>query len=94
MPKKKSWYLAEPKKSKPKVPDAVKKALLEKAELLIESKFKPEHLKPPPDNDSNYISDIYPKWHHHYFYFCTTILCEVKMLLDLPLKINLPEWNI
>ncbi len=72
MPRKKSWYPVQPKKAKPKVPDAVKKALTEKAARLIESELKPKHLKPPPENsDSNYISDIYSKWHQHYFYFCT-----------------------
>ncbi|MDM8560019.1 hypothetical protein [Candidatus Parabeggiatoa sp. HSG14] len=73
MPRKKSWYPVQPRKTKPKVPDAIKKALSEKADQLIESKLKPEYLKPPPeDNDFNYISDIYSKWHQHYFYFCTT----------------------
>jgi hypothetical protein len=72
MPRKKSWGPVRQKKIKPKVPDIVKKTLNEKANKFIEKKMKPEYLKAPPeDNDYNYISDIYSKWHQHYFYFCT-----------------------
>lgn len=59
-----------------KVPESVKVHVKEKADELIESRLKLEHIKPPPENAHlNYIVDIYSKWYHSYFYFCAAYLC-------------------
>lgn len=64
------------KRTKPKVPDELKKALQEKADQVIEDTLKPKHIKPPPtDNNWNYVADIYSKWYRSYFYFCATYNC-------------------
>ena len=64
------------KRTKPKVPDALKKALQEKADQVIEDTLKPKHIKPPPtDNNWNYLTDISSKWYRSYFYFCATYAC-------------------
>ena len=39
--RKKGWIPAPPKKAKPKIPDSLKAELTEKANELIETKFKP-----------------------------------------------------
>ena len=55
------------------VPQAVKIAVATKANELIETVLKPQHVKPPPDNPQfNYIVDIYGKWYQRYFYLCAT----------------------
>jgi len=67
---KKTWVYA-PKKEKLKVSNEVKERVKNKADKLIESVIKPNHLEPPPkDTEFNYIVDIYSKWYRHYFYFC------------------------
>jgi hypothetical protein len=55
------------------VPDAVKTEVTTKANALIETVLKPQHIQPPPDEPRfNYIADIYGKWYQRYFYFCAT----------------------
>jgi len=74
--KKKTWMPAAPRRTNPQVPDSVKRMLKEKADEIIETVLKPEHIKPPPtDNDFNYLVDIYSKWYRHYFYFCAKYNC-------------------
>lgn len=73
---KKVWKPRSPKKLKHKVPESIKAAVKGKADHLIQSVLKPEHIKPPlKDNDFNYIVDIFSKWHQSYFYFCATYRC-------------------
>lgn len=56
--------------SKAKVPEAVKADVLAKAQELIETKLKPDHVRPPSKGSiANYIVDIYCKWHGPFFYF-------------------------
>jgi hypothetical protein len=70
---KKSWAYRPRKHSKSKVPDTVKQTLKAKADELVKTVLMPQHVKPPsPDNDLNYVANIYTKWYRHYFYFCTT----------------------
>ncbi len=72
----KSWIYSPPKMAKPQVPDTVKTRVKIKASELIDSVLKPEHVKPPPeDNSFNYIVDIYAKWYRNYFYFCAKYRC-------------------
>ena len=72
----KMWVFSLPKQSKPKVPDAVKTNVEAKANDLIETVLKPNHIKPPSgDERFNYIVDIYSKWYRSYFYFCAKYAC-------------------
>jgi hypothetical protein len=67
----KGWVYSPAKPAAPKVPDTVKQAVQAKADALIETILKPQHVKPPAeDQQFNYIVDIYGKWYQHYFYFC------------------------
>ena len=76
MARKKVWMLVPPKRTKYQVPEEIKKQVGEKAENLIQTILKPEHIKPPPEDEKfNYIVDIYTKWHRSYFYFCSRYRC-------------------
>jgi len=56
------WIYSPPKRPKPKVPDDVKAAVIEKAEYLLEE-WRPRHIKPPsPGYQFNYIVELYGKW--------------------------------
>jgi len=67
----KGWYFSPPKPTAPKVSAKVKADLQQKADELVETILKPQHVKPmPEDYQFNYIEDIYTKWYRHYFYFC------------------------
>ncbi len=64
------------RKGAPKVPDFVKAEVKSRADELIKTVLKPEHIKPPPeDNDFNYLVDIFGKWYRRYFYFCSKYNC-------------------
>ncbi len=74
--KQKRWVYKPAKESKPKVPDSIKKEVQTKANEFVESKLKPKHIKPPPeDSDFSYLVDIFTKWHGNYFYFCSKYRC-------------------
>lgn len=65
------WVYGPPKLPPPKVPANVKAEVQLKANDLVETVLKPQHIKPPPkDYRFNYIMEIYTKWYRHYFYFC------------------------
>ncbi len=67
----KVWVYSQPKLPKPKVPKNIKIEVETKAKELIESFLKPNHIKPPPEDERfNYIVDIYAKWYRSYFHFC------------------------
>lgn len=71
-----SWVYSPPKLPKPKVSESVKQGVAEKANALVETVLKPQHIKPPPDDERfNYLVDISTKWFRSYFYFCTTYRC-------------------
>ena len=56
---------------KQKIQDSIKVSVKTKADELVDSVLKPQHIKPPPDDARwNYIVDIYTKWYRNYFYFC------------------------
>ncbi|MEW6609505.1 MAG: hypothetical protein AB1414_19025 [bacterium] len=72
----KMWGFSASKQSKPRVPDAVKANVETKANNLIETVLKPNHIKvPSKDERFNYIVDIYSKWYRNYFYFCAKYAC-------------------
>ena len=70
--KQKVWMYSPPKQPKPKIPDTLKAEVTTRANELIDTVLKPMHINPPPENPRfNYIVDIYGKWYHSYFYFCS-----------------------
>jgi hypothetical protein len=72
----KMWVYAPKKPIPPKAPEALKREVETKANALIESVLKPRHVKEPePDPQFNYIVDLYTKWYHSYFYFCSRYAC-------------------
>lgn len=72
----KTWVYAPARARKSQVPGDFQEEAQAKADKLIESVLKPEHVKQPPkDAQFNYIVDIYAKWHGSYFYFCATYAC-------------------
>ena len=72
----KMWIHKTPRRSKSKVTDTIKLDVDAKARELVDTVLKPEHVKPPSEDEQfNYIIDIYSKWHGNYFYFCTKYAC-------------------
>jgi hypothetical protein len=71
MPKqKKTWVYAPSKATPPPVPAALKREVEIKANALVESVLKPQHVQlPPEDPQFNYIEDISTKWYRSYFHF-------------------------
>lgn len=72
---KKRWDYSPAKSAKPKVADDFKQRVQQKFDELIETDFKPNYIKPPPDHDFNYLVDIFGKWYRNYFYICGTYNC-------------------
>src|SRR6266566_3680549 len=67
---------SSPKQPKPKIPDTLKAEVTTRANELIDTILKPKNIQPPPENPRfNYIVDIYGKWYHSAFYFCTKYCC-------------------
>jgi hypothetical protein len=72
----KRWIDSSPNPPMPKVPEDLMAEVEIKATELVETVLKPQHLKPPPeDQPFNYIVDIYTKWYRNYFYFCAKYAC-------------------
>ena len=69
--RRKRWTYSPPTQSKPKVPDEVKACVETKAQETIETFLKPDHIKPPPEDNRNHVVDIYTKWYRNNFYFCS-----------------------
>ena len=58
------WVYAPKKPTPPKVPEALKREVETKANALVESVLKPQHVQePPPDPQFNYIEDLSTKWY-------------------------------
>ena len=68
--KQKSWVYSPKSQNSQQVPESIKAEVEQKALALVEGVLKPNHLKPPPTEEWNYIVDIYTKWYRNYFYFC------------------------
>jgi len=68
------WIWASAKPSS--VPQALKDDLTARAQALVDSEFKPMHVKPQPkDTCLNYIVDISAKWRGRFFYFVSKYAC-------------------
>ena len=75
---KKRWGYSPPKKTKPKIPEALKGELTEKANALVESTLKPWKLDfdtSAKEHGFNYVVDIYTKWHKNCLLFRAKYAC-------------------
>ena len=75
---KKTWNYSPPSlsKVKPNLPEEMKQYLTKKGGEIVEKIFKPQYLKPVPENLTiNHIVDIYTKWYRNCFYFCVKCQC-------------------
>ena len=73
MAKRKTWRYSpkKPKEPKPEVPEELKRDTKTKADVIVETVFKPEYLSPvAKEEESNQMVDIYTKWYRNSFYFC------------------------
>lgn len=70
------WLPTPARTAKRIVPVDLKSEVTLKAEELIETVFKPRHLKPPPaDPRYNYLVDIYTVWNRSFLYLCSRYAC-------------------
>ena len=80
-----------------RVPDAIKEQVTTKANEIIETVFKPQYLKPPPEQAKfSYIVDIYTKWHKNCLYFRARFACPVPTHYRRSSRIallGLPIWR-
>ena len=60
------------KQRPPRVPEALKSEVSSKVQELIDHHLKPAHVELPENPQSNYIADIYTRWHREELYFCAT----------------------
>lgn len=72
MPKEINPGAMNPRKaSSSALPEALKMEVTTKADELIETVLKPQHIQPPPENAQfNYVVNIYGKWQQKAYYFC------------------------
>jgi len=60
----------------PKVPEALKQEVIQRAAALLDSVLKPARIvSPPPEMQWNYIVNLYVNWRGSYFYFGSTWRC-------------------
>ncbi len=69
MKNKKVWMFASAPKIKGKPTEAEKSSIQNQCKPLVEE-FKKQYVQKNPDKQFNYLTDVYTKWHQHYFYFC------------------------
>ena len=81
--KRKAWMIKPAMKPTATVSDALKREVEPKASDLIANFLKPQHVRPPQEDDHfNYITDIGAKWNRHYFYFFSTYACPAPNALS------------
>lgn len=72
----KRWVYSPKSTPKPKVPEGVKQQMKAQCDTFVETKLKPNHIQPPPDDTQfNYIVDLYNLWYRNFFYFCAKYRC-------------------
>jgi hypothetical protein len=77
------WTYAPKRGSKPKVPEALKDEVTQRATALVDTVLKPARvLRPPPDMQWNYLVNLYTRWYAGYFYFCGTLRCPAPNCLS------------
>jgi hypothetical protein len=74
--RKKMWVYAPSRRSKPAVPEAVKAQVQKRADELVASFFRPDFVKPAPEDERfNFISDITTRWRTAFFTFTAVFTC-------------------
>jgi hypothetical protein len=74
--KRKPWDIQPSRISASSIPDALKKEVVAKAEVLITEVLKPKYVVAVQDDQQfNYIADITAKWFRQFFYFTSTYAC-------------------
>lgn len=74
--KRKPWDIRPTKFSASAIPEALKKQVVAKAEVLINEVLKPKYIVAPQDAQQfNYISDMTAKWFRQFFYFTSIYTC-------------------
>lgn len=72
----KQWVYRPPRPSRPAVPTDLKAEIQERANHLVETVLKPQHIHPPRgDEQFNYVADLSTRWYHSFFYFCAAYCC-------------------
>ena len=70
------WVYSPPRTAKPKAPESLKAEAQVRANELVETVLKPQHIKPPPEGERfDYIVDLSTRWHRSTLYFCATYRC-------------------
>jgi hypothetical protein len=79
----KQWIYSPKSLPKPTVPEAIKRAIQEQCNILIDTKLKPRHIQPPPEEPHfSYIVDLYSQWYRNYFYFCAKYRCPAPTCIS------------
>ena len=76
--KSKAWITQRPNKHNPNPPLDFKAEIDRKANQFIIAELQPQYVQnaiPPLNQNNNYITRIYTKWHGRYFYFCAEYTC-------------------
>jgi hypothetical protein len=75
MSARKSWVYSPASFPKPRVPDATRRDVKERADEIA-AEFKRRHVQPAPDEPRfNYLTDVYTRWHRSFLYFVMTYAC-------------------
>lgn len=72
----KRWVYSPKQGAKPKMPEALKQEVTQRATNLLDSVLKPARIvPPPPEIQWNYIVNLAVNWRGSYFYFGSTWRC-------------------
>ena len=67
------WGRTPTRRTKPTIPDDLRKEVQTKANALVEKVLKPRYIQPPPKQaEFNYPVELWTKWHGSFFYFGST----------------------
>ncbi len=70
------------KEPKPELSEELKRDIKTKADKIVATIFKPEHLSPVSQEEQslNQMVDIYTKWYRNAFYFCSKYKCPANSI--------------
>jgi hypothetical protein len=58
------------------VPETLKQRVQRQGDALVAQVPRPRAVQPPPENpELTYITDVFTRWYHSWFYFCSTCTC-------------------
>jgi hypothetical protein len=91
--RRKVWMYCPPKPNKQKVPDGLKVEVSAKSQKLIDEHLNPTHIKPPPKNpEFNYLTELFTRWYHSYFYSARFMPVLIPMLSPPHSRVVSPAW--